>query len=104
MIARIHIQGPVQTLVFDLLSRIGKQHPQALISPLLVACKSQSTSRRQVAQQILDGMRNDFPTLVDQAELVGPLRLILTPNPRTSCPICVTSQAGPSSSPPKNLT
>ena len=48
----------------------GRTHPQALIYPLTVAAKSQSSARQQAATAILDKMRQHSPVLVDQALLV----------------------------------
>jgi hypothetical protein len=39
--------------------------------PLLVACKSQSPSRRQAAYQVLNEVRQHSATLVEQAQLVS---------------------------------
>lgn len=64
----------VRTLIHNLLVRIGRHHPQALMYPLLVATKSQSPSRRQAAQAVLEMLRTHSATLVDQAQvqLEGP--------------------------------
>jgi hypothetical protein len=43
---------------------------QALMYPLLVACKSQSTSRRAAAMAVVDNVRLHSATLVQQAQLV----------------------------------
>ena len=39
--------------------------------PLLVACKSQSTSRRAAAMAVVDNVRLHSATLVQQAQLVS---------------------------------
>ena len=39
---------------------------QALMYPLLVACKSMSSSRKQAAQAVVDNVRNHSATLVKQ--------------------------------------
>ena len=44
---------------------------QALIYPLTVASKSQSTARKEAAQKILDKMRSHSAVLVEQALLVS---------------------------------
>jgi hypothetical protein len=59
----------VRTLIHNLLVRIGRHHPQALMYPLLVATKSQSPSRRQAAQAVLEMLRTHSATLVDQAQV-----------------------------------
>ena len=43
---------------------------QALMYPLLVACKSQSPSRRAAAMFVVDNVRQHSATLVEQAQLV----------------------------------
>ena len=54
IVARIHSHSvPVRNLIHQLLVRVGRQHPQALLYPLLVACKSQSASRRGAATAVL---------------------------------------------------
>lgn len=77
MIARIHTTvQPVRRLIHNLLVRIGKHHPQALMYPLLVACKSQSSFRRAAAMSVVDAVRQHSATLVEQAQLVSlPLEL-----------------------------
>ena len=72
IVARIHSNSPpVRALIHQLLVRIGRQHPQALLYPLLVACKSQSTSRRSAAMVVLDNLRQHSALLVEQAQVVS---------------------------------
>lgn len=72
MIARIHTAVvPVRKMIHGLLVRIGRHHPQALMYPLLVACKSQSASRRAAAMAVVDYVRQHSATLVQQAQLVS---------------------------------
>lgn len=72
IIARIHSNiAPVRNLIQGLLVRIGRNHPQALMFPLLVACKSMSVARRTAAQQVLDNLRTHSPGIVDAAQLVS---------------------------------
>ncbi|KAH9295237.1 hypothetical protein KI387_038825, partial [Taxus chinensis] len=72
IIARIHSNIPaVRELIQSLLVRIGRGHPQALMYPLLVACKSISTLRSAAAQEVVDKVRQHSGVLVDQAELVS---------------------------------
>ncbi|WOK94449.1 serine/threonine-protein kinase TOR [Canna indica] len=72
IIARIHSNNKsVRELIQSLLVRIGKVHPQALMYPLLVACKSISTLRRRAAQDVVDKIRQQYGVLVDQAQLVS---------------------------------
>ncbi|XP_010245613.1 PREDICTED: serine/threonine-protein kinase TOR isoform X2 [Nelumbo nucifera] len=72
IIARIHSNNhAVRELIQSLLVRIGRAHPQALMYPLLVACKSISNLRRAAAQEVVDKVRQHSGTLVDQAQLVS---------------------------------
>lgn len=65
----------VRKLVADLLTRIGKEHPQALVYPLSLAAKSQTSSRQMMAQSLMEQMRSssakqfssEAATLLDQA-------------------------------------
>lgn len=73
VIARIHDpQGVVRRLIQSLLICVGRHHPQALMYPLLVACKSQSGQRRSAAMSVVDNVRQHSATLVEQAQLVRP--------------------------------
>ncbi|KAI4295808.1 hypothetical protein L6164_035812 [Bauhinia variegata] len=72
IIARIHSNNhAVRELIQSLLVRIGQSHPQALMYPLLVACKSISTLRREAAQEVVEKVRQHSGLLVDQAQLVS---------------------------------
>ncbi|CAN6449978.1 unnamed protein product [Victoria cruziana] len=72
IIARIHSNNhAVRELIQSLLVRIGQQHPQALMYPLLVACKSISTLRRAAAQEVVDRVRQHSGVLVEEAQLVS---------------------------------
>lgn len=72
IIARIHSNNrAVRELIQSLLVRIGHSHPQALMYPLLVACKSVSSLRKAAAQEVVDKVRLHSGMLVDQAQLVS---------------------------------
>ncbi|XP_006654171.1 serine/threonine-protein kinase TOR [Oryza brachyantha] len=72
IIARIHSNNKiVRELIQSLLVQIGKDHPQALMYPLLVACKSISILRQRAAQEVVDKIRQHSGGLVDQAQLVS---------------------------------
>ncbi|CAA0807435.1 Serine/threonine-protein kinase TOR [Striga hermonthica] len=72
IIARIHSNNhAVRELIQALLVRIGQIHPQALMYPLLVACKSISNLRKQAAQEVVDRVRQHSGVLVDEAQLVS---------------------------------
>eukprot|EP00884_Botryococcus_braunii_P019425 jgi/Botrbrau1/6166/Bobra.0344s0007.1 len=72
IIARIHTANKdIRELIHTLLTRVGRHHPQALIYPLLVACKSSSAERKKAAQNVLSNLRIHSPALVEQAQLVS---------------------------------
>ncbi|XP_066917109.1 serine/threonine-protein kinase mTOR-like, partial [Clytia hemisphaerica] len=72
LIARIDTpRQMVGRLIHQLLSDVGKQHPQALIYPLTVASKSASADRRNAAEQILCNLREHSLALVEQAMMVS---------------------------------
>jgi FKBP12-rapamycin complex-associated protein len=62
---------PVRRLIHELLTSIGKEHPQALVYPLTVASKSQNQTRLAAARSIMDKMRKHSANLVDQALMVS---------------------------------
>ncbi|CAI9770003.1 unnamed protein product [Fraxinus pennsylvanica] len=68
IIARILFNNhAVRELIQSLLVRIGQSHPQALMYPLLVACKSISNLRRAAAQEVVDKVKRHSGLLVVQA-------------------------------------
>src|SRR5262249_32633540 len=72
LIARIHSpHASIRNLLHELLSRIGRAHPQALVYPLTVASKSYSEVRKLAALAILNQMRQHSNNLVNQALLVS---------------------------------
>ena len=72
LIARIDTPRQlVSRLIHQLLTDIGKQHPQALIYPLTVASKSASSARHNAANQILTNMCEHSCVLVQQAMMVS---------------------------------
>ncbi|KAK9883142.1 hypothetical protein WA026_001340 [Henosepilachna vigintioctopunctata] len=58
----------VSRLINHLLIDIGKTHPQALVYPLTVASKSNSSLRKNAANKILKSMSEHSPVLVSQAK------------------------------------
>ena len=71
IIARIHTtQVVVRRLIHNLLVKVGREHPQSLMYPLLVACKSQSSLRQKAAQSVVEAVRTHSPKLVEEAEMV----------------------------------
>ena len=72
LIARINQPNPrVRQTIHQLLAKIGKAHPQALVYPLTVARKSNVARRSQAASQIMDSIRKHSHNLVEQAEIVS---------------------------------
>ena len=72
LIARIDSPRPlVHQLIRHLLIDVGRQHPQALIYPLVVASKSVVREREIAAQRVLNNMKEHNHTLVQQAMLVS---------------------------------
>ncbi|XP_057312523.1 serine/threonine-protein kinase mTOR-like [Hydractinia symbiolongicarpus] len=72
LIARIDTPRQlISGLIHQLLSDVGKQHPQALIYPVTVASKSASVDRREAANQILTNLGEHSPALVQQAMMVS---------------------------------
>ncbi|PWA15650.1 hypothetical protein CCH79_00020178, partial [Gambusia affinis] len=71
LIARIDTpRALVGRLIHQLLTDIGRYHPQALIYPLTVASKSTTTARHNAANKILKNMCEHCNTLVQQAMMV----------------------------------
>ncbi|KAG5838758.1 hypothetical protein ANANG_G00226970 [Anguilla anguilla] len=72
LIARIDTpRALVGRLIHQLLTDIGRYHPQALIYPLTVASKSTTTARHNAANKILKNMCEHCNTLVQQAIMVS---------------------------------
>jgi len=72
LIARIDTPRQlVSRLIHQLLSDVGKRHPQALIYPLTVASKSASVDRHNAANQILHNLCEHSSMLVQQALMVS---------------------------------
>jgi FKBP12-rapamycin complex-associated protein len=61
----------VHQLIRHLLIDVGRQHPQALIYPLVVASKSVVRDREVAANRVLNNMREHSHTLVQQAMVVS---------------------------------
>ncbi|KDQ61375.1 hypothetical protein JAAARDRAFT_66505 [Jaapia argillacea MUCL 33604] len=72
IIARIQTPSTnIRRNIDNLLTDVGKHHPQALIYPLTVASKSSSASRKNAALAIMDRMREHSPIIVEQALVVS---------------------------------
>lgn len=75
IIARLYSPFPgVQRGVKDLLTRIGKEHPQIAVYPLIVAKGAIGgglEKRRRAAVEILSELRRHHPEIVEQSDLVS---------------------------------
>ena len=72
LIARIDTHRvKVSRLIHQLLTDVGKHHPQALIYPLTVASKSSTPARKNAANKILNKMKEHSESLVKQAIMVS---------------------------------
>ncbi|XP_069466036.1 serine/threonine-protein kinase mTOR isoform X2 [Ambystoma mexicanum] len=72
LIARIDTpRALVGRLIHQLLTDIGRYHPQSLIYPLTVASKSTTTARHNAANKILKNMCEHCNALVQQAIMVS---------------------------------
>eukprot|EP00457_Paulinella_chromatophora_P000061 gb/GEZN01000061.1/.p1 GENE.gb/GEZN01000061.1/~~gb/GEZN01000061.1/.p1 ORF type:complete len:2707 (+),score=463.21 gb/GEZN01000061.1/:107-8227(+) len=72
VIARIHTgQTAVRHMILDLLSKLGKAHPQALVYPLTVASKSANAARRNAANSVMSNLKGHSPRLVSEALMVS---------------------------------
>ena len=72
LIARLHTPYlSIRALLHELIAKIGKTHPQALVYPLVVASKSHSDSRRVSAMHVLQAIRQHSEKLVNQASMVS---------------------------------
>jgi serine/threonine-protein kinase mTOR len=70
IIARIQTPSAnIRRSINNLLTDVGKHHPQALIYPLTVASKSSSAMRKNAALAIMDRMREHSPVIVSQVRL-----------------------------------
>ncbi|KAJ7623177.1 phosphatidylinositol 3-kinase [Roridomyces roridus] len=72
IIARIQTpHANVRRDIHNILLDVGKNHPQALIYPLVVASASSSQARQNAAQAIMSVMKEHSRNIVEQAELVS---------------------------------
>ncbi|KAJ7170509.1 phosphatidylinositol 3-kinase [Mycena crocata] len=63
----VHIRRDINNILLD----VGKNHPQALIYPLVVASASSSKTRQSAAYAIMGVMKEHSRTIVEQAEIVS---------------------------------
>jgi phosphatidylinositol kinase/protein kinase (PI-3 family) len=72
LIARIdHPDKDARHLLHSLLMRLGSKHAQALVYPLSVALKSQKDDRKEIAESLMNGLKQNNPKLIEQALLVS---------------------------------
>jgi FKBP12-rapamycin complex-associated protein len=72
LLARINQPNPtIRQSIHQLLSEVGKAHPQALVFPLTVSMKSDVSRRQRSAKELMEAMREHSPKLVEQADLVS---------------------------------
>ncbi|RDW62509.1 hypothetical protein BP5796_10811 [Coleophoma crateriformis] len=73
LIARINQPNThIRQSIHNLLTTVGRIHPQALVYPLTVTINSAPNTRRsQLAMQIMTSMRQHSAKLVEQADLVS---------------------------------
>jgi FKBP12-rapamycin complex-associated protein len=72
LLARINQPNPVvRQSILQLLTEVGKAHPQALVFPLTVSMKSDVSRRSRSAKELMEAMREHSPKLVTQADLVS---------------------------------
>lgn len=75
VIARIdYLQGDLRRMIVELLSEIGKEHPQALVYPLTVASETnqhRGTRKANVADEVINRMKSHCSQLVEQAGIVS---------------------------------
>lgn len=64
-------QAPVRKLIQHILVSVSKSRPHALVYPLTVASNTPKVLQSQAARAILDKMRDDNGSLVEQALLVS---------------------------------
>lgn len=72
IIARIHTsQSSIRRMIHQLLCKVGKKHPQALVYPLAVVSQSENNNRKATANDVMNSMRQHSPVLVEQALTVS---------------------------------
>eukprot|EP01022_Parablepharisma_sp_SALTPOND_P010231 TRINITY_DN1420_c0_g2_i1.p1 TRINITY_DN1420_c0_g2~~TRINITY_DN1420_c0_g2_i1.p1 ORF type:complete len:2697 (-),score=257.94 TRINITY_DN1420_c0_g2_i1:82-8172(-) len=68
ILARIDIKNPViRKMMFDLLDKIGRHEPQALLYPLCMLLRSSSPERRKCAEHLKNSMMEHSANIMTQA-------------------------------------
>jgi hypothetical protein len=82
LIARIQTPNPnVRNQINNLLTLVGRYHPQALIYPLTVASMSNNELRKEAATEIMNKLREHSANLVEQVCLSQTPQSSLSNNP-----------------------
>ena len=69
-VARMHVPNKaIQQSIFKVLSDVGFDHPRLLITPLLVATRSER-DQKTIANKILNQLRLFYPELVEQVAVI----------------------------------
>ena len=72
LIARVgSARTVIGKIILPLLIDIGKAHPHAAVYSLMVGAKSSSLSRSQAIQTVLDSMKDRYPDLIKQAQILS---------------------------------
>ena len=72
LLARIHIKSPsVRSVLHPLLTRLGAEHPQALMYPLSVLLKSPVVERKVAAESLMTSLKGHSNALVEEALMVS---------------------------------
>ena len=72
LIARVaSARSGIGKIIIPLLVDIGKAHPHAAVYSLMVGAKSTSSSRASAVQTVLDAMKDRYPEIVKQAQILS---------------------------------
>ena len=72
LIARVaSARSVIGKIIIPLLVDIGKAHPHAAVYSLMVGAKSTSPARAQAVQTVLDAMKDRYPEIVKQAQILS---------------------------------
>ena len=72
LIARVgSARTVIGKIILPLLIDVGKAHPHAAVYSLMVGAKSSSVSRSQAIQTVLDSMKDRYPDLIKQAQILS---------------------------------
>lgn len=83
LIARIHIKSTaISTILRNLLIKVAKAHPQALVCPISVALNSNDDDQRELALDVINEIRKTHNQLVEEAAMMSSelMRVAITPS------------------------